>query len=164
MELCENLTINFSEVCPMQILDLMIRLQNTFARRLEDVLRTSRRRLQNVFKTFWRRFCKTSGRCLEDAWWGRKYWSWSRRLEDVFWRCMIKANIFVLIKTYWRRRRKTSSRRLQDFFIETNVCRIQSAINTVSETIVKRKNDYKCHLTSKLNSPKTSPKTYWSIL
>ena len=33
------------------------------------------------------------------------YSSWSRRLEDVF----------------WRRRQKTSSRRLQDVFIKTNV-------------------------------------------
>ena len=47
------------------------------------------------------------------------YWSWPRRLEDVFWRRKARANIFVLIKTswrrledvFWRRRRKTSSSR-----------------------------------------------------
>ena len=30
--------------------------------------------------------------------------------------------------------------------------------------IDKRKNDYNCHLASKLNNPKTSIKTYWSIV
>ena len=38
------------------------------------------------------------------------------------------------------------------------------AINYVSEIIGKRKNDYNCHLLSKLNNLKTCPKTYWSIL
>ena len=116
----------------------MIRLENVLKtslqdvlkiswRRLEDVFKTSHRRLENVFKTPWRR--------LEDVWPRRIYWSWSRRLEDVFWRPLSKANMFVLIKTssrrledvFWRRRRKTSSRRLEDVFIKTNVCWTVSA-------------------------------------
>ena len=109
------------------------RLEHVFKtswRRLEDVLKTF---LQDVLKPYWRRLCKTpwrslenvlktSWKCLEDVlarrlenvlktssedvWLRRIYWSWPRRLEDVF----------------WRRRRKTSSWRLQDGFIETNVC------------------------------------------
>ena len=87
------------------------------------------RPLEDVLKMFWRRFCKTSWRRLEDVWPWRIYWSWSKRVEDVFWRRMAKTNIFVLMKASWkrlgdvfrRRRRKTSSKRLQDAFIKTNV-------------------------------------------
>ena len=129
------------------------RVEDVFARRLEDVLKTSWKRLENVLKTswrcleevlktfwrrladvlktYWRRLDKTSWRCfenvlktswrrIEDVWPRQIYWSWPRRLEDVFWRCKTKANIFVLIKmswrrledVFWRRRQKTSSRRL----------------------------------------------------
>ena len=42
--------------------------------------------------------------------------------------------------------------------------KLQIAISDVSEIIDKRKNDYNCHLALKLNNPKTSVKTYWSIL
>ena len=135
-----TLTINFSEVWPGQILELgkqfnlMIPLQNILKASLQDVLKMSWTRLcrplEDVFKTSWRRLGKTSWgslenvlkmswRRLEDVWPRRIYWSWSRRLEDVFRRRMTKANIFVLIKTswrrledvFWRRRRKTSSSR-----------------------------------------------------
>ena len=108
-----TLTINFSVVWPRQILDLgkqftlMIRPESTFARRFEDVLKTSWRCLENAWKTSWR--------CLEDVlktgvWPRRIYWSWSRRLkmssEDV-----------------WLRRIYSSwSRRLEDVSIKTNVC------------------------------------------
>ena len=133
------------------------RLEDIFARRLQDVLKTFLqdflitfwrrledilpRRLEGVLKMSWGRFqnvLKTSWKCLENI--------FPRRLEDVlktydqdeyigldqdiFWRHMTKANIFVLIKTSWRRllkpntkdvlkdvfwsrRRKTSSRHLQ---------------------------------------------------
>ena len=128
----------------------MIRLENvlkisfqgvlkTSSKHLEDVLnmswrrfsKTSWRHIEGVLKMSWSRFCKTSWRCiedvlktswrrLEDIWPRRIYWSWLRRLEDVFWKCMAKTNMFVLIKmssrrledVFWRRRRKTSSKRL----------------------------------------------------
>ena len=92
------------------------RLEDIFARRLQDVLKTSSKRLEDVLKTFLQDVLKTS-------WQDVLKMSW-RRLEDVLktsWRHMTKANIFVLIKTSWRRledvfwsrRRKTSSRHLQ---------------------------------------------------
>ena len=95
------------------------RLEDLFARRLEDVLKTSWRRLENLLKTSWQDVLKTS------------------------WRRIAKTNILVLTKTssedvrlrrtysswsrrledvFQRRRRKTSSRRLQDILIKTNVC------------------------------------------
>ena len=92
--------------------------------------------LANILKMSWRHFCKTSWKHLEDVFARRTEdflktsWrsmgktnilvltktSW-RRLENVFWRCMAKASMFVL---------KTSSedkdeRRLQDVFIKANV-------------------------------------------
>ena len=85
------------------------RLEDVLARRLEDVLK----RLEDLLKTysqdeyigFDQDVLKTSS---EDVRLRRTYSSWSRRLEDVF----------------WRRRRKTSSRRLhQDdvWWVITNV-------------------------------------------
>ena len=71
------------------------RLEDIFEGSLEDILKTSRRHLEDVFKTSWRR--------LEDLWPRQIYWSWPRRLEDVFWRRKAKANIFILIKTSWKR-------------------------------------------------------------
>ena len=100
----------------------MIRLENVVRTSLQDVLKISWRRLEDVFKTSHRRLedvFKTPWRRLEDVWPRRIYWSWSRRLEDVFWRPLSKANMFVLIKT--------SSRRLEDVFIKTNVCWTVSA-------------------------------------
>ena len=106
--------------------------------RLENVLNIS---LQDVLKTFWRRFCKTSWRRLENV----LKTSW-RRLENVLktsWRRIAKTNILVLTKTSsedirlrwtyssWSRCLedvfKTSSegedeKGLRDAFIKTNVC------------------------------------------
>ena len=56
--------------------------------RLEDVLKTSWKRLEDVLKT--------SSEDIRLRW---TYSSWSRRLEDVFWRHKAKVNIFALIKT-----------------------------------------------------------------
>ena len=113
-------------------------LCKTSWRSLEDILKASSKRLKDVLKMSWRRFCKTSWRRLvnvlkrswqdvfnmfsqeeyigldqdvlktssEDVWLRRIYWSWWRRLEDVF----------------WRRGWKTSSRSLQDAYIKRNVC------------------------------------------
>ena len=64
------------------------RLEDIFAGSLEDVLKTSWRRLQNVLKTSWRR--------LEGVL--KTFW---RRLEDVFktsWRYLE-----YVLKTSWRR-------------------------------------------------------------
>ena len=91
----------------------------------EDVLKMS---WQDVLKMSWRRFCETSWRRLEDIWPRRVYWSWPKRPEDVFWRRMTKANLFVFIETSWRRllkeKMKTSSSRrmfgglnFYDFFL-----------------------------------------------
>ena len=91
-------------------------LQDVFARRLEDVLKTSWRCLEDVLKTSWRR--------LEDVWTRRIYWSWPRRLEDVL---KTSSEDIRLRWTYssWSRRLedvfKTSfededERRLQDVF------------------------------------------------
>ena len=120
------------------------RLEDIFARRLQDVLKTFLqdflitfwrcledilpRRLEGVLKMSWRRFqnvLKTSWRCLENI--------FPRRLEDVLktydqdeyigldqdilWRHMTKANIFVLIKTSWRTSSEAEDeRRLPDIF------------------------------------------------
>ena len=97
----------------------MIRLEQVWKSSLQYVLKTSSKRLEDVLKTFLRDVLKTFWRRLEDA----LKTSW-RRLEtygldgcigldeDVLWRCITKANIFVLIKMSWRLRRKTFSRRL----------------------------------------------------
>ena len=78
-------------------------LEDVLAWRLEDVLKMFWRRLG---KTSWRRLkdvLKTSWRRLEDIWPRQLYRSWSRCLQDIFWRRMSKANIFVLMKTSSRR-------------------------------------------------------------
>ena len=93
------------------------RLQHAFARRLQDVLKMSWGCFEDVFA---RRLEDVLARHLEDVQPRQICCSWPRRLGDVFWRRMTKANIFVLIKTswrcledvFWRRRRKTSLRRL----------------------------------------------------
>ena len=108
---------------------------------LEDILKTSSKRLEDALKTPWRGLedvLTTSSKRLEDVlktYGQEKYIGLDQDVlktssEDVFWRRRAKANIFVLIKTswrclqdvFWRRRRKTSSRRLQEVFIKTNVC------------------------------------------
>ena len=97
------------------------RLEDIFARRLEDVLKmfwrhfyqTSWKRLKDVFARRLEDVLKRYGQdeCIaldqdvlktssEDVRLRRIYSSWSRRLEEVF----------------WRRRRKTYSRRFQDVF------------------------------------------------
>ena len=82
-----SLTSSEDVLVKTNIFVLAIRLQdvlNTFSRRLEDVLKTS---WQDVFKTSSKRLAKTSSRCLQ--------------------------NVF---KTSSRRLAKTSSKRLQDIF------------------------------------------------
>ena len=104
--------------------------------RLENVLKMSPRR---ICETSWRRFkdvLRTTWRCLEDIWktlktYGQdEYWSWARRLEDVLKTCsediwlirIYSSSSRRLEDVFWRRRRKSSSRRLENVFIETIVC------------------------------------------
>ena len=61
--------------------------QNTSLRRLQYVFKMSSRRLEYVLKTCWRHLIL------------KKFW---KHVEDVFWRHMAKANIFVFIKMSWR--------------------------------------------------------------
>ena len=84
----------------------MIRLENAFKTSWKGFKDALARRLKNFLKISWRRMTKvltkTSWRCL----------------EDIFWRCMTKVNIFVLIKislssSCWRRLLKT---KMKDFF------------------------------------------------
>ena len=83
-------------------------LEDLFARHFKIAFKMSWRCLANVFlqdvmKTSWRRITKTNI-CLD---------------QDVFWKRMSKANIFVLINTSSE---DEDERRLQDVFIKTNVC------------------------------------------
>ena len=70
-------------------------LQDVFARRLEDVLKTSWRCFEEVLKTSWRRMDKRNILVLTKTSW--------RRLEDVLWRRMINENIFVFKTSSSRR-------------------------------------------------------------
>ena len=97
----------------------MIRLENVLKISLQDVLKTSWRYLEDAFGRRLEDVLKTSWRRLEDVRPRWIYWSWPRRLEDVFWRRKAKANILVLIKTSSE---DEDERRFQDVFIKTNVC------------------------------------------
>ena len=95
------------------------RLEDIFARRLEDVFKTSWRRLEDVLKTFLQDVLKMSWRRFEDV---LKTYDQDEYIgldQDVFWRRMSKMNIFVLIKTSSE---DEDERHLQDVFIKTNVC------------------------------------------
>ena len=95
------------------------RLVTTSSRRLEEVFKTSGRRLQDVFKTSSRRLAKT----------------FSRRLQNVF-----KTSCKIVFMTFLRRLQnvfKTSSRRLAKTFSR----RLQNVFRTfqdVFETFLKR--------------------------
>ena len=99
--------------------NFIIRLEEIFARRLEDVFKMSGRRLEDFLKIFlqdflkkpWRRIAKTNILVLtktstEEVRLRRTYSSSSKRLEDV-----LKASS-----------ENEDERRLQDVFIKTNVC------------------------------------------
>ena len=110
------------------------RFCKTSWRCLEDVFA---RRLEVILKTFWRR--------LEDVWLRRIYWSWPRRPKDVFWRRKAKTNIFVLIKTSWRRLLKTKTK---DVFIKENVagyysiCFLSSLVRLSLLGVLSNSNNY----------------------
>ena len=79
--------VNKNELTWWYVLETAWRcLENIFARRIKDVLKTSWRL---VLKTFLQNALKTSWRRLENV-------------SKTFWRRMTKTNIFVLIKTSWK--------------------------------------------------------------
>ena len=95
--------------------DQYICLVHTSSRRLQDVFKTSSRRvfktssksLQDVFKTSCKRVYKTSSRHLQDI-----FKTFSRHLQDAFetfWR-----RLQDVLKMSWRRFCKTSWRRFED--------------------------------------------------
>ena len=108
--------------------------------------KTSWRHLENYLKTSWRCF-KNVLRTFEDVWLGRIYWSWRRRLENVFWTCMTNANMFALIKTswgyleevFWRQRPKTffktSSRRFHQEEILVGLFSVLMTSSTPSDVV-----------------------------
>ena len=109
---CDNFKLAMN---PANICWSWRRLQHVFSvtilrlpRRPGDVLKMSWRCLEDVFAWCLEDILKMSWRRLEDVWPRPIYWSWLRRLEDVFWRHEAKANIFVLMKTSWRRLLKTN--------------------------------------------------------
>ena len=73
-----------------------------------------------------------------------------------------RMNEFVKNKIKWKykiyKNYVKNGRTVNDYF------KLQIAINDVSEIIDKRRNDYNCHLAPKLNNPKASSETYWSVL
>ena len=90
---------------------LAIRLQDVFktsSRRLQHVLS---RRLQDFFKTSSRRFAKTYSKRLQDVF----KMSWSRPTY-LSWQYVFKTLPRRLVKTSCKNVFKTSSRRLQDAF------------------------------------------------
>ena len=92
--------IRLEKVLKTSLQDVLKMSFKTFS---QSVLKMSWRRFEDVLKTSWRLMTKTSKLVLiktssGDVWVRWMYSSWSRRLEDVF----------------WRRKRNTPSRRLQD--------------------------------------------------
>ena len=109
------------------------RLEDVFARGLEDIFKASWRCLEDSLKMFLQEVLKTSSKHLE----GVLIKTSSRRLEDVFWRCITQFKmssedvlpswrclfedvlpswIYLswprrLAELFWRWRQKTSSRR-----------------------------------------------------
>ena len=98
---------------------LVIRIQDifkTFSRHRQDVLP---RRLQNVFKTYWKNFLKTSSRRLQDV-----FKTFSRRLQDILAR---------RIQNVLRRLQDIFHKRLQDIFKTS----CKDVFNALSGRIIK---------------------------
>ena len=108
--------------------------EDVFKTSRQDVLKTSWRRLDNVFKISWRRLTdflkmflqnvlKTFLRHLEDIWSRQRYWSSSKLLS---WKRLLKRDnqgastrlAQDVLMTSWRRLLKTKTK----VFIKTNVC------------------------------------------
>ena len=143
-------------------------LGDIFARSLEDVLKTSKkylsnvlkmswRRLEDVFKTFLQDVLKTSWRDFKDV----LKTSWKRMtrtsilvlIQDVFWRRVSKANIFVLMKTPWRCLLKTKTK---DVFKTSSSRRMFAGL---FKTILLKA----VLFANQLNTVVCSPLTVWKI-
>ena len=71
-------------------------------------------------------------------------------------------------KHYLKKKIKWHKKYVQEYLNENNESvdynTLQNVIAEVSELVCKSKDDYHKQLARKLTNPKTSPKTYWSIL
>ena len=63
-------------------------------------------------------------------------------------------------------KKKVLDKKITCKFFNTNdsYLKLQTISAELSEMILKRKNDYHCQLSDRLNDPETSAKAYWSIL
>ena len=114
------------------------RLEDVFKTFLQDVLKTSWRDFKDVLKTSWKRMTRTSILVL---------------IQDVFWRRVSKANIFVLMKTPWRCLLKTKTK---DVFQTSSSRRMFAGLfNTILLKAVLFANQ--------LNTVVCSPLTVWKI-
>ena len=131
---------------------------------LEDVLKTFWKRLEDILRTSRRLLGKTSWRFLEDntSWktsWRRLEDFLVRRLEDVLktrhlekvlktsWRRITKTDIFVLIKTFWRRLLKTHD---QGEYIRLD----HDALKTSFEDLRRQNEDERRQNIFKMSSPR----------
>ena len=131
----------------------MIRLGHVLKTSWRHFSKTSWRRFEEVLKMSSRRFCKTSWRRLEDVSPRRIYSSWSRRLEDAFWRRMTKVNIFVLSDVF-----KTSSRCLHQDKCFLGINLVKAKFNSYVFKYSQINNEEVKHLYQILNPKKTRQK------
>ena len=114
------------------------RLEDVFKTFLQDVLKTSWRDFKDVLKTSWKRMTRTSILVL---------------IQDVFWRRVSKANIFVLMKTPWRCLLKTKTK---DVFKTSSSRRMFAGL---FKTILLKA----VLIANQLNTVVCSPLTVWKI-
>ena len=114
------------------------RLEDVFKTFLQDVLKTSWRDFKDVLKTSWKRMTRTSVLVL---------------IQDVFWRRVSKANIFVLMKTPWRCLLKTKTK---DVFKTSSSRRMFAGL---FKTILLKA----VLFANQLNTVVCSPLTVWKI-
>ena len=114
------------------------RLEDVFKTFLQDVLKTSWRDFKDVLKTSWKCMTRTSILVL---------------IQDVFWRRVSKANIFVLMKTPWRCLLKTKTK---DVFKTSSSRRMFAGL---FKTILLKA----VLIANQLNTVVCSPLTVWKI-
>ena len=101
----------------------MIRLENVLKISLQDVLKTSSKRLADALKMSWRRFSRRLQNVLKMSW---------KRFEDILkmsWRCFCKTSWRRLGKTSWRHLEnvlKTSSEDVRHIRLDQDVLKTSS--------------------------------------